>query len=73
MVSLSKSTLLESLLHSLSTAPERIEQVARVIADFSATEEGKKLLPADLDQIWKPIHQVWLEQNAERKSGRGAK
>ncbi len=68
-----KSTLLESMLHSLSTAPDRIEQVARVISDFSATEEGRKLLPAEIDQIWKPIHEVWLQQNGDRKKAKGAK
>jgi hypothetical protein len=49
------STLFESLLKALDRDPQRLDQVAHVIRDLQQSEEGKTLLPADLDTIWKPI------------------
>ena len=51
-------TLLEALLQSLSRHPERVEQVARLIADLGRTPEGRELLPEGLEEIWAPIWAV---------------
>ena len=49
------AALLEALLQSLSRNPERIDDVARLIADLGSTPEGKELLPQGLDEIFEPV------------------
>ena len=58
---LEQAALLEPLLRSLSRNPERIDQVARLIADLRSTPEGDDLLPNDLNKIWEP---VWAAREA---------
>ena len=53
-----EAALLEALLQSLSRNPNRIDEAARLIADLEKTEEGKKLLPDGLNEIWKPVWQA---------------
>lgn len=65
--SVNRSPLFESLLRSLSENPPQIEQFANTVEAMSATEAGQQMLPADLDSIWLPIRDAWLEQN----SGKG--
>ena len=50
-----ETALLEALLRSLSRNPDRIDEVARLIADLGATPEGKELLPEGLNEIWEPV------------------
>lgn len=59
-------TLFEALIKALGRDPERLEQVAEVIADLMKTDDGKKLLPDDLSEIWAPIWQV-RERQIQRK------
>ena len=56
---LAEPTLLEALLGSLSSNPERVEHVARLIADLSRTAEGKELLPEGLADVWEPVWAAW--------------
>ncbi len=42
----------------LDRDPSRLRQVADMIADLGRTDDGKALLPEDLDSIWKPIWTV---------------
>lgn len=51
-------SLLESLVRALDREPERLDQVAQVLEDLQTTEEGRQLLPPDLDVIWQPIWEV---------------
>lgn len=67
--SLFGATLFESLVRALDRDPERLEHVAQVIVDLQQTNEGKKLLPEDLDAIWEPIWAVRARQ-IERKKQR---
>jgi hypothetical protein len=62
MHSMFGATLFESLIRVLDRDPERIEQVAQVILDLRQTEDGKALLPDDLDTIWEPIWAVRSQQ-----------
>lgn len=47
--------LLEAMLHALERNPEKLDSVARFVADLRATPEGRELLPQDFDAIWTPI------------------
>jgi len=47
--------LLEAMLHALERNPEKLDNVARFVADLRATPEGRELLPPDFDAIWTPI------------------
>ena len=67
MYSLFGATLFESLIRALDRDPERLEQVATVISDLQKSEEGRTLLPDDLDAIWGPIWEVRSEQIAQQK------
>jgi hypothetical protein len=60
-VGLDGSGLLEALLEALVKAPERLDEVERVIRGLAATEEGRKLLPEELHEIWEPIWAVRQE------------
>lgn len=53
-----EAALLEALLQSLSSNPDRIDEAARLIADLEKTEEGKELLPDGLNEIWEPVWQA---------------
>lgn len=47
--------LLEPMLHALSRDPGRIDQIARVIDELSATPEGRERLPEGLDRVWPAV------------------
>ena len=51
----SNGALLESLLRSLHRSPQRLDAVARLLADIKAEPEAQELLPAGFDDIWQPI------------------
>ncbi|WP_145054907.1 phospholipase D family protein [Lignipirellula cremea] len=70
MHSLFGATLFESLVRALDRDPERLEQVAQVILDLRQTEDGKTLLPDDLDAIWEPIWAVCSQQLNRKKKAR---
>jgi hypothetical protein len=54
-------TFLESLLVGLSRSPQRLDHVARLIEDLRQTEEGRALLPPDLEALWDPVWKVRQE------------
>ena len=60
--------LFESLLRSLDRRPECLKQVAEMIDDLNKSNDGRQLLPKDLDTIWVPIWEV-----AEQKLANGEK
>ncbi len=47
--------LLEPMLHALSRDPSRIDQIARVIDELSATPDGRERLPDGLDRVWPAV------------------
>jgi hypothetical protein len=53
--------LLETMLRALTNDPDRLDHVARLVADLRSTEEGSALLPDGFDDIWAPIWQVRQE------------
>ena len=53
-----EAALLEALLQSLSSNPDRIDEAARLITDLEKTEEGEQLLPDGLNKIWEPVWQA---------------
>ncbi|MEZ6128125.1 MAG: phospholipase D family protein [Planctomycetaceae bacterium] len=65
------ATLFESLLRALDKNPGCLQQVADTIADLSRTDDGLRLLPHDLKEIWDPIWAV-AQQNQQRSGAGGA-
>ena len=63
------ATLFESMMRAIDRDPERIDQVASLIEDLQRTPEGRELLPADLETIWKPIWKVRQQQNRRTNNG----
>ncbi len=47
--------LLEALLRALAQDPARLDPIDRLITDLSKTEEGAKLLPPGIQDVWGPI------------------
>jgi hypothetical protein len=47
--------VLESMVRALSREPERLDHVARLITSLSASDEGRALLPEELEAVWDPI------------------
>lgn len=50
--------LLESLLHTYERAPDRLDEIARMIDDLRATGRGHEILPEGFAAIWEPIWQA---------------
>ena len=65
-------TLFEALMKALGRDPERLEQVAEVIADLTKTDDGKKLIPKDFNEIWDPIWKVREGQIRSKQEKRSA-
>lgn len=55
--------LVEWLVRAVARSPERIDQLARLIASLRATEEGRELLPEGFDDVWDAI---WSARSAVR-------
>ena len=47
--------LVEWMVRALARTPDRMAHLARLIASLRATEEGRELLPPDLESIWDVI------------------
>jgi hypothetical protein len=60
----SSEALLEPLLRALDRDPERLDDVARILSDLRATEDGRAKLPTGIDDIWAPI---WAARQAIRQ------
>ena len=47
--------VLESMIRALARDPERLDHVERLIKSLAASEEGRALIPDDLESVWAPI------------------
>ena len=56
--------LLEAMLQSLARDPTRLDPVSRLIDDLSGTEEGRRLLPDGIDEVWPAIWEARLEASS---------
>ena len=56
-----EAPLLEAMVRALAGDPERLDHLARVIADIRRTGKAADLLPEDLDLVWEPIWQARQE------------
>jgi hypothetical protein len=52
--------IFESLMRALDRGPERLDQVASLVADLEADPETKSLLPPGFHEIWAPIWEARL-------------
>jgi len=50
--------LFETLMHALHRDRSRLERVGRLVADLSATEHGRNLLPEGFESLWAPFREV---------------
>lgn len=48
-------TLLEDLMHTASQEPERLEPIRRLIKELRETEEGRRIVPDDLLDLWNAV------------------
>ena len=62
--------IFESLIRALDRGPERLDQVASLVADLEADPEAKELLPAGFHEIWAPIWEA--RKRMKRESGTAA-
>ena len=53
--------VLESMVRALARDPERLDHVERLIKSLSASEEGRALIPDDLESVWEPIWEARRE------------
>ena len=53
-----EETLLEDLLRAASRYPERLNVVRRLVQDLRQTEDGCKIIPPDLYEVWQAIDQT---------------
>jgi hypothetical protein len=56
--------MLEVLIRALDRNPDKLDQVARFVAELQGTEEGRALLPEDFDDVWVPL---WAAREALRE------
>jgi len=56
--------LLEAMLQNLARDPTRLDPVSRLIADLSHTEQGHRLLPDGIDEVWPAIWQARLDASS---------
>ena len=63
VASLSSPGLMERMLETLYSGPDRLDSVASLVAELRKTEAGAELLGADFDAVWKPL---WRVREARR-------
>ena len=56
--SIEAETLLEDLLRTTSRDPERLATVRKLIADLRVTEEGRRIVPNQLYEIWEAVEET---------------
>ena len=47
--------LLESVLTALASTPGAIDDIDRFVKGFSATEQGRQILPEEWQAFWTPV------------------
>lgn len=62
-ISPSEVPLLETMLKTLARGGGALDRVADLLADLESTEEGQKVIPEGLRDIWEPINQVREERD----------
>jgi hypothetical protein len=50
--------LFEAMVRALDRDPDKLDSIARLVADLRTTPEGQQLLPETFDTIWEPILQA---------------
>ena len=58
VLGMSAEPLLEALVRALDRHPERLDQVARLVADLTASPDAATVLPPTFAEIWAPISAV---------------
>jgi hypothetical protein len=53
--------VLESMIRTLSRDPGRLDHIARLLASLRASEQGRALIPDDLESVWDPIWAARVE------------
>jgi hypothetical protein len=53
--------LFEPMVRALSSEPERLDEIERLIKELEATEEGRRLLPTGWRTVWEPLWQARQE------------
>ena len=61
-IGLSEKNLLEDLVRAASRDPGRLEPVRRLIDDFRKTEEGRRIIPDDLFEVWTAVDEALREK-----------
>ncbi|MDH5671168.1 MAG: phospholipase D family protein [Myxococcales bacterium] len=61
---LGAETLLEDLVRVASRDPQRLEPVRRLIADLRTTDEGRRIVPDDLLEIWQAVDGALAERGS---------
>ena len=58
----SGDTLLDDLVRTAARDPERLKPVRRVIDDLRKTDEGRKIVPDDLFEIWTAVEEALVQE-----------
>lgn len=53
--------MLEALVEALGKNPRKLDQVARLIEELRASDEGRALLPEEFERIWEPLWEARKE------------
>jgi len=54
--------LLEELVRACARHPDRITRVKRLVDELRSTPEGQQVLPDGFDDVWKPIEELWDQE-----------
>ena len=57
--------LFEVMMRALHRDPTKLDRVARLVEDLSATEEGRRLFPEGFDEVWTPIWSARAELDGD--------
>ena len=55
-------TLLDDLLRTAARDPDRLKPVRRLIDDLRKTDEGRKIVPDDLFEIWTAVEEALVQE-----------
>lgn len=56
--SIDQIPLFETMLRALANTPTALDRVAELLDDLRATDDGQKVIPVGLAEIWGPINEV---------------
>ena len=55
-------TLLDDLVRTAATDPDRLKPVRRLIDDLRKTDEGRRIVPDDLFEIWTAVEEALVQE-----------